>query len=322
MVVVGLLADCLAHTTGSEALRVRTEAMVVDRQKPGRTHFGALTLLSSLVLRADDTRFGGLSGVALDASGRTLYAVSDRGYGLSARLIHDTTGRLTGIDHWTIVPLKTPGGQPVKQHMIDAEAVAQEPDGSWLVAFEQQHRIWRYPASSQAFEALPEPLEVPGELSRAPNNGGLEAMGRLPDGRLLVLTEQFYNADGSLKGWLLAEGQAVDVSYLASDGFVPTDLATLSQGDVLVLERRFRPTSGVAVRLRHILGHQFRPQARLHGRELVSLNKPLVIDNFEGLAVRESPQGEILLYWISDDNFKFFQQTLLLQFRFHLPDRG
>jgi hypothetical protein len=322
MIGVSLLAGCLPHTTGSEALRVEAKAMVMDREQPGRTHFGALTLLSSFTLETDDKRFGGLSGMALDASGRTLYAVSDRGYGLSAHLIQDQMGRLTGIDHWTIIPLKAPSGQPLKQRMIDAEAVVREPDGSWLVAFEQQHRIWHYPASPEAFDTLPVPLEVPGELSRAPNNGGLESMGRLPDGRLLVLTEKFYNADGSVKGWLLSNGQATDVSYLVADSFVPTDLAVLSQGDVLVLERRFQPTSGVAVRLRYLLGQQLRPEARLHGRELVSLSMPLVIDNFEGLAVRESPQGEILLYLVSDDNFNIFQQTLLLQFRLHLSDRG
>jgi hypothetical protein len=322
VVIVGLLAICLAHATESKALRVQAKAMVVDREQPGRTRFGALTLLSSFVLASEDKRFGGLSGAALDVTGRILYAVSDRGYGLSARLTHDQTGRLTGIDHWTIVPLKTPGGQRVKKHLIDAEALVREPDGSWLVAFENRHRIWRYPASPEAFSAWPEPFKVPGELSQAPSNGGLESMARLPDGRLLVLTEKFRNADGSLKGWLLAEGQAVRVSYLASDGFVPTDLAALSQGDVLVLERRFRPALGVAIRLRHIPGRQLRPEARLHGRELVSLNMPLVIDNFEALAVRESPQGEIWLYLIADDNFNFFQQTLLLQFHLHLPGRG
>jgi hypothetical protein len=79
---------------------------------------------------------------------------------------------------------------------------------------------------------------------------------------------------------------------------------------------------GVAIRLRHFRGRLLRPEARLLGRELVSLNMPLVIDYFEALAVRESPQGEFWLYLIADDNFNFFQQTLLLQFHLHLPGRG
>ncbi len=322
VVLVGLLGGCVTHTTGSEALRVEAKAVVVDPEQPGRTQFGALTLLSSFALKADDKRFGGLSGVALDAAGNTLYAVSDRGYGLSARLIHDTTGRLTEVDHWDITRLKTPSGQRVKRRLIDAEAIVQERDGAWLVAFENRHRIWRYPPSPKAFAALPEPVAIPRALSRAPRNGGMESMTRLPDGRLLVLTEAFRNADGSVKGWLLSEGEAAGVSYLTSDGFSPTDLAALTQGDVLVLERRYRPALGVAIRLRCIPGTQLRPGARLRGRELAHLNMSLVIDNFEGLAVRESPQGELLLYLISDDNYNFFQRTLLFQFRLDRPGPG
>ena len=321
-VLAGLVSGCVTHTTGAEALRVRAKAVVVDPDQPERTRFGALTLLSSFALEANDKRFGGISGVALGADGNRLVAVTDRGYGLSARLIHDTTGRLTGMERWVITPLKTPDGKQVKRRLIDAEAVEQERDGAWLVAFENRHRVWRYPPSPEAFAALPEPVRMPPALSQAPRNGGLEAMTRLPDGRLLALTEKFQNADGSLKGWLISEGRAAGVSYLASDGFSPTDLAALSQGGVLVLERRFRPTSGVAIRLRYIPGKQLRPGARLRGRELVSLNMSLAIDNFEGLAVRESPQGEILLYMISDDNFNFFQQTLLWQFRLDLPSPG
>ena len=321
-VIMSILGGYLAPPSGAEAIRVQAKTIVVDPEQPGRTRFGVLTLLSSFALIADDKRFGGLSGVALEADGRTLYAVSDRGYGLSARLSHDQTGRLIGIEHWDITPLKTPIGQRVKGRMIDAEAVVRERDGAWLVAFENQHRIWRYPSSPEAFASLPELVDTPRELSRAPRNGGVESMTRLPDGRLLVLTEKFRNADGSLKGWLISEGRAVGVSYIASDGFSPTDIAALSQGDVLVLERRFRPASGVAIRLHFIPGDRLQPGARLLGRELVSLHMPLVIDNFEGLAVRESPQEGILLYFIADDNFNVFQQTLLFQFRLDLPGPG
>lgn len=85
VVIVSLLGGCLAEITGADALWVEAKSVVVDPEQPGRSRFGALTLLSSFALRADDKRFGGLSGVALDASGHILYAVSDRGYGLSAR---------------------------------------------------------------------------------------------------------------------------------------------------------------------------------------------------------------------------------------------
>ena len=320
LAAVGLLSGCLGRASGSEAFRVRAGAMLVDPEQPQRTQFGALMLLSSFALKANDERFGGLSGLALDASGRTLVAVSDHGYGLSARLRHNAEGRLIGVEDWTIEPLKTPDGQPVEGRLADAEALAQDADGGWLVAFEQRHRIWRYPPALAVFAASPEILELPRHVLQAPANGGVEGLTRLPDGRLLALTEKLRRADGGLQGWLLDGGRAASVSYLDADGFAPTDLAALAQGDVLVLERRFRFASGVAVRLRCIPAEQLRPGGRLQGRELARLQAPLVVDNFEGLAVRERSPEDAMLYLISDNNYNFFQQTLLYQFRFRPSD--
>ena len=38
------------------------------------------------------------------------------------------------------------------------------------------------------------------------------------------------------------------------------------------------------------------------------------IDNMEGVAVHRNGDGATILTLISDDNFSFFQRTLLLQF--------
>jgi hypothetical protein len=38
------------------------------------------------------------------------------------------------------------------------------------------------------------------------------------------------------------------------------------------------------------------------------------IDNMEGLSVHRTPEGEIVLTLISDDNFSPVERTLLLQF--------
>jgi hypothetical protein len=35
--------------------------------------------------------------------------------------------------------------------------------------------------------------------------------------------------------------------------------------------------------------------------------------NFEAIAARRAPDGRLLLYLLSDDNFSMLQQTLLLQ---------
>jgi hypothetical protein len=314
-----LLGGCIVlerdTPVGATPRAVEAQVITLDPDHPQRTRFGDLTLLGSFVLRSAAVPFGGFSGLAIDPSGRVLYAVSDRGYGLSARLRHDTQDWLMGFDSWEMMPLRTPQGTVTQGRQRDAEALIGLPDGGWLVAFEQVHRVWRYPPSDVAFAAAPVAVPMPAELGQAPVNGGLEAMTRLADGRLLVLTESFENAQGDYKGWIVTPWGFDAITYVPQDGFRPTDLAILPGGDVLLLERRYRLTLGMAARLRRIAGTSIRPQARLRGRELLHLEPPLAVDNFEGLAVHAAPDSEALLYLISDDNFNVVQRTLLLQFR-------
>ena len=61
-----------------------------------------------------------------------------------------------------------------------------------------------------------------------------------------------------------------------------------------------------------------RPGALVRGREIATLAKPLIHDNFEGLAVTR--EGNATILWIvSDDNQLFLQRSLLLKFRLE-PD--
>lgn len=298
-------------------LIVKVNPIELDLEKPGRKFFGDLTFLSGFELTSGDSRFGGLSGLELSTDGDLLYAVSDHGYWLTARLHHNPQGRLTGLGPWKIAPLLTPDGSIVSNYLRDAEALVRDRDGSFIVAFERAHRLWRYPRSTGPFTSLPEPLPTPAELQNAPANGGIEAVTILPDRRLLAFTERFENQDGSLKGWLIQKDKFFPLSYLQSDGFRPTDLATLASGDVLLLERRYSLISGVTVRIRLLSRGNLKAEARLEGKEIALLGPPLEVDNFEGLAVREDPKGGSFLYMISDDNYSILQRTLLLQF--YLP---
>jgi hypothetical protein len=316
-----LTALCLlAALTGSPRalaapLVVVAEPITLDPAAPARTRFGDLTFLFGYQLRSDDSRFGGLSGLALDPTGNMLYAISDHGFGLSARLFHDADGRLVYLDMWEIVPLLPPATQVSDRGQLDAEALVRQPDGSFLVAFEHIHRLWRYPPSPLAFATSPQPLPVPSELTHAPDNGGIEAMTRLLDGQLLLLSEAFKNRDGSFKGWIIGGDRIAPVAYRPTDGYFPTDLATLANGDLLLLERRYVPLLGAAARIRRLARASVQAGARLEGAEIVHLERPLMVDNFEGLAVHERTGTGTRLYLISDDNYHAFQRTLLLQFR-------
>jgi hypothetical protein len=150
-------------------------------------------------------------------------------------------------------------------------------------------------------------------VSRPPSNSGVEALTVLADGRILALTEGFENADGSFKGWLIADGQSVELSYVPANGFRVTDCAALENGDVLILERRYVPFGILSARVTLVKADSLKPGARLAGKELLKLEQPLAAENYEAIAAQRTPQGTII-FIVSDDNYGFFQQTLLLQF--------
>jgi hypothetical protein len=302
----------------STAALVESVPIEVDPKDPERRNFGSLTLLSAFHLQSKDRRFGGLSGLSIGDDGK-LYAISDRGYWLSATMLRHANGALSNLVDWQIAPLLTTTQKTVSERLRDAEALARTRDGSFLVAFEGAHRIWRYSAPPETFRSAPRPVQIPPAVLRAPSNGGIEALTILPDGRLLALTEEFANPDGSFKGWLIDKGNWAELAYLPAEGFRVTDCAALDNGDVLVLERRYVPFGILSARVTLVKADSLKPRAKLIGKELLKLEQPLAAENYEGIAAKRTPQGTII-FIVSDDNYGFFQQTLLLQFLLHRTD--
>jgi hypothetical protein len=307
-----------AAQTDSTRAQIELLPIEVDPKDGERKNFGSLILLSAFELISQDKRFGGLSGLSIGSDGR-LYAVSDQGHWFSARMETGGNGALAKLIDWRIAPLLAPNGSPVSGAWRDAEALARAPDGSFLVAFEGRHRIWRYDAPPKTFQSLPLPVAAPPAIHRAPGNGGIEALTVLPDGTLLIILEELANADRSVKGWLIDNDRFGEFSYVPAAGFRVTDCAALQNGDLLVLERRYVPFGILSARLTLVPRAAIRPGAKLAGKELLKLEQPLAVENFEAIAVQETARGAVI-FVVSDDNFSSFQQTLLLQFL--LPNTG
>jgi hypothetical protein len=273
---------------------------------------GRLTFRGGLILRSRDRRFGGLSGLAVSADGATLLAVSNAGWWLSGRLIHDADGVLTGLADMAIARIRGPDGAPTRgKSQSDAEGLARAPDGGYVVSLESPHRLWRYPPGDAPWDSTPEVLALPEDLS-ARGNAGVEALGYLGDGRLLVLCEGC-RAGGDLRGWAM-NGEWRALAY-PHDGFHrPSDLAVLSDGRVLVLERGFSLWRGIDARLMWAAPESLGPDRRARLDLIATIEQSELLDNFEGLAARPGPNGETLIYLVSDNNFSPLQQTLLLHF--------
>ncbi len=314
------LALLVAHPAAAEPLALSARPVPLHTEDPERTRVGPLLYRGGLELTSSDDRFGGLSGLLVSEDGGRMTAVSDQGRWVTARLLYDAAGRLTGATEAEIGELHGLGGAhlPGGVHLHgkrdrDSESLTRLPDGAIVVGFERNHRLWRYPAGTDPLAGRPVPVRAPSELEDLHVNSGIEALVTLSDGALFALAEGRKKETES-PAYLRRDGAWAELSYRRHGDFRPSGAARLPDGDLLVIERSFNFIDGVAIRLRRIAAQTIVPGARLDGTAIAVLRPPLTVDNLEGVAVRRGAAGEILIYLVSDDNFNPLQSTLLLMF--------
>lgn len=153
----GGCAATLAPDVRSTPIKVSFTAAVVDLKNPARDDFGPLILTGSFHLRADDPRFGGISGIALESDGRTLWGISDRGTWFKGRLQLTRGGALVGLQGVTMGALLDPDGRPLRGKQTDAESLILGSGNELLISFEHEHRLWRYSAGPGSPPPPPRP---------------------------------------------------------------------------------------------------------------------------------------------------------------------
>ena len=310
LVAVATAALAAAAALSSRVTAPRADARLaldvapvpLDASDPSRAAVGPLRYLGGLSLSSADPRFGGLSDLRVSPDGARLLAVSDCGYGLTASLSYDGGGRLTGVADARLVELTDPAGGPLGMGESDAESLVV---GDELeVGFEGRARVQAY-AADPPFLGPARPLSFPAGVGQCGRNGGLETMTDIGDGRLLVC-ETRRGASATVPAWVGRGGEWVARDYpLAFEGgwagepFRPTGAALMPDGDLLLVERRFPPIGARIVRLAR---SSLEGTGPLEPREIARFERPLTLDNFEGVEVRRDASGRTLVYLISDDN--------------------
>lgn len=299
LLMFALLSGCRAPVADGITATTR----VLNPADPAQTRLGAVEVLSIHELRSGEKWFGGVSGLSYD--GRMVTAINDVGHWLRFRMDTDREGRPVAFSDLVVEPL---GGLDGSKEDGDAEEVRPTADG-WIVSFERRHRLllYRHGLSGQL-----ERLQAPEGYQDQPDNGSVEAMTPLADGRLLLLSEEGDWPDGSGKGWIGVPGAWRELSYRRVGQYHPSSATVLPNGDVLVLERGFSLLGGFVVRLVRIAAADLRPGVRLDGTELFALRSPLLVDNYEGIAVWPRQDGRLVAYIVADDNFSSLQATLLM----------
>ena len=276
---------------------------------------GELIFRGGVEIAPDKAAVGGISGLEWDQG--QLHGVTDDGRWV-ALTPENVQGRLVDVSEIMIGPLGDERGRDLKgKARGDAEALTRLPTGEWLVAFEQEHRLWRYADSVPgALVTGDDPRAAPLIAAIAEANGGIETLAAYGEA-LLACGEWVDAARPNCLRVTEAGAQAFHLPApegIAEAGGVPTDATCKSDGTCFVLFRSYQRDEGNRAAVVEVAPDNT-------PRTLAVLAPPLALDNFEGLAFREEA-GRQFLYLVSDDNFRNCdgndrpgcQRTLLMKF--------
>ncbi|MCP8897342.1 esterase-like activity of phytase family protein [Shinella daejeonensis] len=306
----------------AETLAIAVTSRPLERFLPGsdRRVFGRLEFLGGIVFSSRDPLLGAISSIRLRKDGENFVAVLDTGHWLTGRITRNAEGRLNGLADLNIRSMiDDKGRRENAKSRMDAEGLAIG-RGELLVSYEFSHRIDAYPdpgfMDARPIRRLPFPF--PKREMR--NNRGLETIAVSPENGPLgavavTVAERSLDADGNLLAAILDGPMAGAFAVRRNDPWDATDGAFLPDGDLLLLERRFRLADGVGMRIRRIDGKTIRPGAVVDGEVLIDADLSHQIDNMEGLDVVSTPDGDTRIVIVSDDNHSILQRNLMLEFR-------
>ncbi len=323
-----LASPGLLHADGAEGdkLELSTQAVQWNPKDRGDFDAGKLEWAGGIEIKSPSKDFGGWSGISISADGSTLLAISDLGKWMTAQLLYDEKGRISGMGDARIAPMLGLDGEPIEgKELADAEGLvvdgANPLKSTAYVSFERHHRVWRYDLHKDGFDARPTQILTQRHFGRLSTNAGIEALtilrpaeGNKPP-RLLLVTENTRDPRGNVRAFI-TEGRTVKrLSFRLHDPYHPTDIARLPDGDFLLLERRFSLLAGAGMQIRRIRKEDIKPNAIVDGEILLEAGRERSVDNMEGLSVRQDQRGNVWVYVMSDDNRNPLQRTLLVMFR-------
>ena len=290
--------------------------LVLDASNPKRTTVGALKFLGGWELRSDNADFGGISALVALKDGRFL-GVSDAGALIGFGLTNNDR-----IDRPFIAALPGAFGKSLTYEDRDSEGIAYDPaSGKLWVSYEFRHAIRRFPPSLSRVDGLVRPVT----MRSWPKNSGAEALVRLNDGRFLAFAEG--GPDDGIYPAIQFSGDPVETGttqypfrYRPTQGYRITDASQLTDGRLLLLERRIGFPEGFTAKLLVLDPAKIVRDAIVSAEVIATLAPPLLVDNMEGLAITQE-QGRTVLWLISDNNFNAIQRTLLMKFALELPNK-
>ena len=302
--LVAFALAALSAPLAADEFMPLTEPVTLDPANPDTAAVDGLTFLGGLEIEPGDANIGGIS--SLEWHDGQLYGVSDDGRWL-VLTPDELGGRLIDIIAIRTGDLSDPRGRRLKaKEQADSEALTRTANGEWLVAFEHDHRIWRY--STLDGKAVPTDLPIADLVFGAGDNSGMEALTLSPEG-LLACGEWAGTGTPNCmreRGGGLVSFEVSPPGAMAARGGVPTDASCTSDGTCYILFRSYSPEAGNAAAIVALDPDNV-------ATTIAVIEPPLSLDNFEGIAAREK-DGRTYLYLASDNNFSASQRNLVMKF--------
>jgi hypothetical protein len=214
-----------------------------------------------------------------------------------------------------IAPLPESQGPDKTYKDRDSEGISYDGNsGQFWVSYEATHAIRRFSRSFSRANGIARPAE----MQRWSANKGAETIIRLSDGRFIVIAESL-NPD--IHQALLFSGDPVEpgtviskFNYRPPFGYRVTDGTMLPDGRLLILNRFIGFPRGFAAKVAVVNPEEIKSGAMITGKVIATLAAPLLVDNMEGVAITRE-DGDTIVWLVSDNNFNFWQRTLLMKFR-------
>ncbi|HYG27773.1 MAG TPA: esterase-like activity of phytase family protein [Caulobacteraceae bacterium] len=289
------------------AIDIIATPVPLNARDPKQEKVGNFVYAGGVALSSNQTgRLHGLSDLKITADGR-LVAVTDDGDMLTARILLGAQDRLVGLADAVLKPLWGADGQPLQgKENADAEGFAIMPSGEWLVSFERNHRIWRYPAQSDSIAEAPAPRTL------FSDNEGMEALAAYP----AAAPDAYLVGGEEGEIWLCRLTAACTPAPRQQPPSLDHGLTAIAAFDgpaIGLLYRAYDPVRGARAVVR-LVSEPLRHRPAPLVMDTLTLDGPLSRDNFEGLALVRNAQGGARLYLLADDNFSGSQRTLLMAF--------
>ncbi len=258
-----------------------------------------------------DARFGGISSIEVTADGAGFTAMSDRGTLFEGRMTRDDAGAVLDVRDVVIVTLKGAETAPLNPAQNDTEGLAIAGDGVVFVSMEGRARVLRYDDRAGPAANLPRPRA----FGAMQHNSSLEALAIDARGWLYTMPERSGALDVPFPVYRF-NGQDWDqpFSIPRDDQYLPVGADFGPDGRLYLLEREFHGLLGFQSRVRRFV-------VTGDGIDAGTVVLETAIGqhgNQEGLSVWRDAGGALRLTMVSDDNFRFFLRTTLVEYR--LPD--